>query len=55
MMTTSQTLTPPAAIVQAPGAQKEFDGYPLEMAAGEDVTLISDEYGNNYRFVLGYD
>ena len=54
MMTTSQTLTPPAAIVQAPGAQKEFDGYPLEMAAGEDVTLISDEYGNNYRVVLGY-
>ena len=54
MMTTTQTLTPPAAIVQAPGAQKEFDGYPLEMAAGEDVTLISDEYGNNYRVVLGY-
>ena len=54
VMTASAPLTPPAAIVQAPGAQKEFDGYPLEMAKGSDVTVITDENGNNFKVVIDY-
>ena len=54
VMTASAPLTPPAAIVQAPGAQKEFDGYPLEMAKGSDVTVITDENGNNFKVVVDY-
>ena len=44
----------PAAMVQAPGASKEFDGYPLSMDPGRDVMMISDEYGNTFRVILDY-
>ena len=44
----------PAAMVQAPGATREFDGYPLTVDPGRDVMLISDEYGNTFRVIMDY-
>ena len=45
----------PATTVQAPSAEKEFDGYPLTMDAGTDVSVITDEQGISYKVILNYD
>ena len=44
----------PAVTVEAPSASKPFDGTPLTMAAGSDVTVVEDEQGITYRIVFSY-
>lgn len=46
----------PSAIIQAPSDYKEFDGYPLSMDPGTEVTVITDEQqGNSFKVVLSYN
>ena len=44
----------PAVTVEAPSASKLFDGTPLTMDAGTDVTEITDDKGITYRIVITY-
>ena len=44
----------PTVTVEAPSASKLFDGTPLTMDAGTDVTEITDEKGITYRIVISY-
>ena len=44
----------PTVTVEAPSASKLFDGTPLTMDAGTDVTEITDEKGITYRIVITY-
>ncbi|MBO5567556.1 MAG: hypothetical protein J6A79_01210 [Clostridia bacterium] len=44
----------PTVTVEAPSASKLFDGTPLTMDAGKDVTEITDEKGITYRIVISY-
>ena len=46
--------TIPKVTVEAPSYTKPFDGTPLTMDAGTDVTEITDDQGITYRIVLGY-